>query len=361
MNIIKVECPRCGAVLDVNEDFDTLCCRYCGYNLAPEGPSGSHHKAGGGVEPQQNTPATWLRAKLTRTTVYLVLTGILSIISTCGSWVWSFIDTRKLESVEEQVQDDMESLDCGSTHAIWLRTKLTRARNLITGYLVLTVILSIISTCGSYVWSFIDTIKLESVERQIQDDMESLDYESAYLKTKELEPSNSASSEKKEYWSQKESEYQDRIIELKRERDSADPNCIPAPESSEELEGRNYKKVAGLFTDAGFTNVKFEAEFLTIRVKTGRTRPGHSGYKDVRAPDDYWFTWTRGSVTKIEFGCLSSFTTEDHCKADEEIIIHYHGDGNEPISITVPERPEFDLPKVELPESVVVATPDDQS
>lgn len=313
------------------------------------------------MEPQQNAPTTWLRTKLMKTTGYLVLTTFLSIISTCGSHVWSFMDTRKLKSVEQQIQDDMESLDNESTSATWLRTKLTRARDLITGYLVLTVVLSIVSTCGSCALSFADTWKLESVERQIQNDMESLDYESAYLNTKELEPSASSPSEKKEYWSQKRTEYQDTIIELKRERDSSDPSYIPAPESSEDLLGRNYDSVVRRFEESGFTNVKTVAESLprTRKVPTGR--PGRTRTEVL--PEPVFYSWTRGSVSEIEFGCLTSFTIEDHCRPDEEIVVHYHADGNEPIVIPAPTPPEVthDLKVPFDPDLTFELAPDDQS
>lgn len=295
LHIVKTKCHHCGAILDVNDESETLYCRYCGRNLLLEFSERASSKTKAGDGTPSNVALTWSRTQLGR---------------------------------------------IGTTIVV---------------YLIFSSIFGIIFTCASCMGGVVENGKLESLERRIQDDIDSQDYESAYLNTKELEPSSSASSEKKEYWTQKRTDYQDKIIELKRERDSSDPSYIPAPESSEDLLGRSYESVVRRFEESGFTNVKTVAESLprTRKVPTGR----HGRTRTEVLPTPIFFNWTRGSVSKIEFGCLTSFTIEDHCRPDEEIVIHYHADGNEPIVIPAPTPPEVTFD----PDLTFERVPDDQS
>ena len=138
MDIVRIECPRCGATFEVNADYGTFYCKYCGCNLIPETFDG-------------NPP----------------MTGEVNRKPLEGSFTW-------------------------------LRVKLTKALRLSFGYLAFFVLIAIISTCSSCVGDAMETRSLENVERQILNDIEEENYEHALLTTKELEPSGSASLKKKD-------------------------------------------------------------------------------------------------------------------------------------------------------------------
>ena len=221
----------------------------------------------------------------------------------------------------------------------WLYTRIAAVGLLVLYCIAAAVSLSVIVSCVSCVGHVMEARELEGLEREIQDCIDAQDYESALVKTRKLNPSDSASSETQEYWARKQEDYIGTIVELKRKRDSSDPSYIPAPEPSEDLLGRDYVSVARRFEESGFTNVETVEEYYrprTRKVPTGR--PGRT--RTEVEPTPVFFDWTRGSVSEIEFGYLTSFTTEDHCRMDERIVIHYHGDGSEPIRINVVETPE---------------------
>lgn len=235
-----------------------------------------------------------------------------------------------------------------SDASTWLYAKTAWVLRVALRYIVFFVVLWVIGTCVSCVGGIVETRKLEGLEREIRSCMDAQEYESALIKTRELKPSSSASAEQREYWSQKREGYDSEIIRLKRERDSSDPSYIPAPASSEDFAGKSYEYVARCFEEAGFTNVELVEEFYKRRERVIPTgRPGRT--RTEVEPMPVFLPWTRGSVSEVEFGCLTDFTTEDHCQAGERIVIHYHGDGTEPITVNV----------VEAPRSVPVTKPED--
>ena len=266
LNIAKLECPCCGATLDVNDELDIFYCKYCGSKLIAE-----------------DLDKGRLKARLK---------------------IYELQQQERMQQSEHEFQQ----------HEIQEERKQRRFEAILEAFdgklvpLVLAVILLVAMHISTSLPSSEElehdelVAELKSIELEIQSDIKSGNYDEALLKTKQLVLDDNWSSKEEKTWAQKRKEYEEVIREKIQERDSSNPDYMYAPKSSKEFKKLTGQQAFDLFTATGFTNVSI-----------------------IEVPDDSGFLVfgkKSGKVEHVNFGGLTDFTTSDSCKLDDKIVIY---------------------------------------
>ncbi|MBR4361783.1 MAG: hypothetical protein IKP42_03450 [Ruminococcus sp.] len=271
MKIFKLDCPYCGANLECKDGLDSFYCMYCGGKVMLEGMSKDAYIAKVKIKKMEHD----LEAA---TSYYNYETEMKNM-------------EYEHESNLKKIEKEHEKLKIQTNH---------KQTIILISIMFSLVIISLIGLEIPFFVSRAKVHSLEKLETEIMQDIADKDYDSALFKANQLYYDSDWSSKEKEAWDAKRENYIGIILDKKRENDKKGI-FIPAPDSSDNLEGEKYTKVKEMFTSAGFTNVL---------VKKSSEKKG-------------LFDW-KNTVEHITISGKSKFEADETFDKESQVIIYYY-------------------------------------
>lgn len=260
MQLVKIKCNNCDAKIDVNLDDLQAFCPYCGQKLM--------------IDFDQ---LAWILAEKEKEK--------------------HAADCEEHQTVRAKMTYDHESLEKEgeSKHA-------TMSSIVPWTILIIMAILFLVLHFGFVTREHKQRVTcLKELEVEIDDAIQSQDYDSALLKLNKLYLDDNYSSEESATWDKKRETYLKIIEEKQREIDLKDPDNIFMPSAASSFKGEKYVDVVDELTGLGFTN---------ITTQVASVSPG-------------WFD-KKDTVEHILVGGKTDFSTEDYFNKDVPIIIYYY-------------------------------------
>ena len=175
MNLLELECPNCNATLDIEDGLDVFYCKYCGTKLLVEGMSGDSLSA---------------RVRL-----------------------------KELEHEERLREADYDQRRFELEHQSKQKRNKLKYALILAGILILLIV----ALAGGVQISHRQNVaNLERLETEIQADIMAGNYDSALLKTNDLDLHDNYSWDEERIWDQKREMYVDMINEKKHTTESGE-------------------------------------------------------------------------------------------------------------------------------------------
>ncbi|MCR5600087.1 MAG: hypothetical protein K6G33_05035 [Ruminococcus sp.] len=260
MKLITLKCPNCDATLEVQDGIDTFYCMYCGNKIMLDGMSKVAYQ--------------------------------------------SKVKVKEMEHKEHIVDKQNEQ----ERFKLIMKAEEEKRSDRAIGKIFIGYILFFLLLLGGlggipYVEHRKNIKQLKEIESEINQAINSEDYDRALLLANQLYCKDNWTSGEDEVWDTKRENYISLILDKKRISESASEDYILVPNNSDNLIGKNYSKVVKQFESAGFTNV-------IAKVSTKK-----SGLLD----------WDN-TVEHITISGKSSFTKEDTFAKDSTVVIYYYLD-----------------------------------
>lgn len=266
MDILELQCPHCGAVIDVNEDAAAFDCPHCGSRIILEGPGNIDLKDS---LPNNTSPIQYAQVSKKKSPLYSITITVIVLAIIAGSGLfaqkWYFENERipipfsEKDAVGkncESIKDDLESAgftnielvpeteNSSKKHQTVKEIKILDDNKYMNDFKKNTVFKRAARiTIYYYDSSENDRIYLEKNINDIQTLIEKGDRDGAESRIKKYTPPESV----KDEWADQKNEL---IIQLE--------SLKPVPFSSSEALEKTYSEVADMLRDAGFNEITEE-------------------------------------------------------------------------------------------------------